>query len=244
MSIPSDSRPQEHPEHGVPAEGAPPQPGGEALGAEARVAEEKPRYYYPNKIGRAYLLALEEVMGRRGLTAVLNLAGLRHWIEAYPPNNLDREVLFDDFAALNQALDDMYGPRGGRGLAIRAARAAFSIAYEDFSGVAGVAGAAFKLLPLNTRLKIGLPGMARVFNQFSDQVSWVKEEDDRFVYGIDRCPVCWGRKADRPICHAAVGLLREGIAWATGREYKVEEFECVAMGHPSCKFAIHKEPIK
>lgn len=239
MSIPSDPTQGEKPIH----EPQPPEVTLEDLHREVLHPEEKPRYYYPNKIGRAYLLALEEVMGRRGLTAVLNLAGLHRWIEAYPPNNLDREVLFDDFAALNQALDDMYGPRGGRGLAIRAARAAFSIAYEDFSAVAGVAGAAFKLLPLNTRLKIGLPGMARVFTQFSDQVSWVREEEDHFVYGIDRCPVCWGRKADRPICHAAVGLLREGITWATGREYRVEEFECVAMGHPSCKFAIYKEPL-
>ncbi len=239
MSISSDPIQDEKPAQEPPPTGV----AQEAPHREATGPEEKPRYYYPNKIGRAYLLALEEVMGRRGLVAVLNLAGLRHWIEAYPPNNLEREVLFDDFAALNQALDDMYGPRGGRGLAIRAARAAFSIAYEDFSAVAGVAGAAFKLLPLHTRLKIGLPGMARVFTQFSDQISWVKEEEDRFVYGIDRCPVCWGRKADRPICHAAVGLLREGIAWATGREYRVEEFECVAVGDPSCKFAIYKEPL-
>ena len=144
---------------------------------------------------------------------------------------------------VNQALDDMYGPRGGRGLAIRAARAGFSIAYEDFSGVAGVAGAAFKILPLRARLKLGLPGMARVFTQFSDQVSWVKEEKDRFIYGIDRCPVCWGRHADRPICHAALGLLQEGIAWATGRQFDVEELTCIARGDKSCTFAVPKKPI-
>jgi len=200
---------------------------GEPAAAQTPSAEEEPRYY-PNRIGRAYVLALEDIMGKRGLTAVLNL---------------DREVLFDDFAALNQALDDMYGPRGRRGLAIRAARASFSITYEDFTSVAGVAGAAFKFLPLSAQLKIGLPGMARVFTQFSDQTSWVKEEEDRFVYVIERCPVCWGRKADRPICHAAVGLLQEGMVWATGRELRIEEFECIAKGDPTCKFAIYKEPL-
>jgi len=104
--------------------------------------------------------------------------------------------------------------------------------------VAGAGGAAFKFLPLSARRKVGLPAMGHVCTQFSDQTSWVKEEKDRFVYVIERCPVCWGRKADRPVCHAAVGLLQKGMVWATGREFRVEEFECIAKGDPACRFAI------
>ncbi len=33
-------------------------------------------HYYPNKMGRIVLLSLEETLGRNGLNAVLNLAGL------------------------------------------------------------------------------------------------------------------------------------------------------------------------
>ena len=47
-------------------------------------------FYYPNKIGRIILLATEEVMGRNGVNAVLNLARLRHLVNSYPPNNFDR----------------------------------------------------------------------------------------------------------------------------------------------------------
>jgi len=42
-------------------------------------------YYYPNLMGRIYLEAMEEIMGRNGLNAILNLASLPHLIDNYPP---------------------------------------------------------------------------------------------------------------------------------------------------------------
>jgi hypothetical protein len=81
--------------------------------------------YYPNKIARIALMAIEDVMGKNGLNAILNLAGLSHLIDNYPPDNLERQFDFADFSAINGALEEMYGPRGGRGLALRAGRAPF-----------------------------------------------------------------------------------------------------------------------
>ena len=81
--------------------------------------------FYPNKISRIALLALEDVMGKNGVNAILNLASLPHLIGNYPPTDLNREFDFADFSAINGALEEMYGPRGGRGLALRAGRATF-----------------------------------------------------------------------------------------------------------------------
>ena len=83
----------------------------------------KSGYYYPNKIARIALLALEDVMGKNGVNAILNLANLQHLIDNYPPDNLERQFDFADFSAINGALEEMYGPRGGRGLALRAGEA-------------------------------------------------------------------------------------------------------------------------
>jgi predicted hydrocarbon binding protein len=199
-------------------------------------------YFYPNRIGRAYLQALEEVMGPRGLKAVLNFARLPQWIDNLPSDNLALGFPFEDFAGLNQAVDDMYGMRGGRGLTVRAGRAAFDQGLRDFGTVVGVADRAFKLLPLHIRLNVGLKAMAKVFSQFSDQTSRVEDRADHFVYIIERCPVCWSRQAERPICYSAVGLLEAGIEWGTGRKYKVIETSCIAMGAQSCTFAVPKEP--
>ena len=84
------------------------------------MAVEKSGLYYPNKMSRIYLMAMEEVMGANGIKAVLNLAKVPELIDNYPPNNLAREFDFADFGTIGNAIEEMYGPRGGRGLALRA----------------------------------------------------------------------------------------------------------------------------
>ncbi len=53
----------------------------------------EPRFY-PNLIGRLYLISLEDVMGRNGVNALLNLAGARHLVNNYPPSTLPRQLPF------------------------------------------------------------------------------------------------------------------------------------------------------
>ncbi len=97
---------------------------------------------------------------------------------------------------------------------------------------------------MTAKLKIGIPAMARIFTQFSDQLSTVEEFSDHYIYTIHKCPVCWNRKGDKPLCHAAVGLLQEGLRWVSGgHEFKVDELQCIAVGAPVCTFHINKEPV-
>ncbi len=205
----------------------------------------KSQYNYANKIARISIKALEDVMGKNGLNAVLNMAHLTHLIDNLPPDNLEREFNFSDFSALNLALEEMYGPRGGRGLALRAGRAAFADSLRNFGALAGVGDLAFKILPLSAKLRIGIPAMAKIFSQISDQYSTVREEADVFIYTIHHCPVCWGRSgSDKPVCFIAVGLLQEGLKWVSGgSEFRVNESKCVAMGDEVCDFVIQKVPI-
>ena len=205
----------------------------------------KSGYYYPNKAGMITLESLVNVMGKNGLNAILNLAHLTNLIDNYPPDNLAREFDFSDLSAINQALEEMYGPRGGRGLALRAGRATFSDVLRNFGALAGVGDLAFRVLPLQTKLRIGIPAMARIFSQVSDQYSTVAEVENDFIYTIHRCPVCWGRSGlDKPVCYIAVGLLQEGLKWLSGgNEFRVNETKCVAMGETVCEFYIQKTPI-
>ncbi len=202
------------------------------------------QYFYTDRIVRYYLLAMEEIMGKNGLNAVLNMAKLPYLIDNYPPEDMDKKFDFSDFSALNAALEEMYGPRGGRGLALRAGRAGFARGLQGFGPLIGATDLAFKVLPLITKLRLGLPMMAAVFNQFSDQVSRVEEKEEHFVYYIDRCPVCWGRKTEKPVCYAATGLLQEGLRWvSTGKEFRVDEISCIGHGDQNCSFMIYKEPV-
>jgi len=209
------------------------------------MAPEKSGYYYPNKFARIFIDAMEEVMGKNGLNAILHLAKLDAVIDNYPMDNLEKAFDFADFTALNMALEDMYGPRGGRGLALRAGRATFADALRGFGALAGVGDLAFRVLPLSAKLKVGIPAVANIFSQFSDQVSNVLEEgNDRIIYTLERCPMCWKRTADKPVCFAGQGLLQEALRWVSGgHEFKIDLSTCIAKGDDIGRYIIYKEPI-
>ena len=206
---------------------------------------EKSGYCYPNLIARIYLQSIEEIMGTNGIKALLNMADMKELIDNFPPANLHKEFDFGDFARLNEGMEMMYGPRGGRALALRAGRKAFDQGLKNFGPMVGVADRAFRMLPLKIKMKVGLGAMAKAFSTTSDQISYVREEADHFLYVIERCPVCWGRTADGPICHAALGIILEGLDWGTGgKKFKVSQVTCHAAGDPTCDFTISKEPIE
>jgi predicted hydrocarbon binding protein len=205
----------------------------------------KSGYYYANKIVMIILNSLEDVMGKNGLNAILNLAHLPHLIDNYPPDNLGKEFDFADVTAINMALEELYGPRGGRGLAMRAGRAAFAASLRNFGALAGAGDLAFRVLPLQTKLRIGIPAMARIFSQISDQYSTVEEFDTEFRYTIHKCPQCWSRHGlEKPVCFMGAGLLQEGLKWVSGgSEFRVNESKCMAMGESVCEYIIQKAPI-
>jgi hypothetical protein len=203
-----------------------------------------PQDFFPNKMGRIVLLALEEVMGRNGVNAVLNLARLQHLIENYPPNDFAKAFSFDDLGQLLQALDEMYGPRGGRGLARRAGQACFKFGVADFGPILGVADVIFRILPLGTKLRVGFEILGQTLGRFTDQQVRLEEDEQYFHWVMDRCGVCWGRKSDSPCCHMAVGVLEEGLYWISGgKRFYVEEVSCIAVGDSSCTILIGKRPL-
>ena len=201
--------------------------------------------YYPNKFGLITLKSLEEVMGKNGLNAILNLGGLNNYIDRYPPDNLEKGFDFAELTSLGVALEEMYGPRGGRGLMLRAGRATFADALRNFGALAGVADLAFVVLPLPAKLRIGLPAFAKIFTQLSDQKTGVEEKENEFIWTIYKCPCCWKRTgADKPVCFIATGLLQESLKWVSGgNEFRVNESKCVAIGDEVCEFVVQKEPI-
>jgi predicted hydrocarbon binding protein len=205
---------------------------------------QKSGLYYPNKFGLIIIKSLEEVMGRNGLNAILNLAGISQYMDNYPPDNLDKGFDFSELSSIGIALEEMYGPRGGRGLALRAGRATFSDALKNFGALAGVADLSFAVLPLEVKLRIGLNACAKMFVQLTDQSTTVEEKDGQFIWTISKCPCCWGRHdEEKPVCYIANGLLLESLKWVSGgHEFQVEEIRCIALGDEACEFAIQEEP--
>jgi predicted hydrocarbon binding protein len=200
--------------------------------------------YYPYRFARLFLLAMEDVMGKHGLNTILGMADLEAYIDNLPPDTLARQFDFAEIAALSQALEDMYGARGGRGIALRIGRATFSMGLKNFGAMAGMASPSFQALPLEKRVRIGTQALAAVFTRFSDQQSIVEEQDDVFTFTVENSPMAWGRASERPVCHALTGIIQEGLRWAShGYEFHAQEIACRASGSEACVFRINKTPI-
>lgn len=201
-------------------------------------------FFYPQKMGRVMLLGLEEVTGKSGLASILDLGGLAHLKQNPPPATADKTFGFEAVSQIHQSLEQQFGPRGGRGLALRAGRACFKYGLKEYGSLMGITEMAFRLLPLQTKLRAGAKSFADLFNKHTDQKVRLEETDEKIFWRIERCPLCWGRTADEPICHLAVGLLQEALYWVSGgKVFNVEETACIAQGAAACTIEIDKTPF-
>lgn len=208
------------------------------------MSETETSFFYPNRMGRIMLLALEEIIGRHGVNALLNLASLTGYINNYPPHNQDLRVPFEDISRIQSVLEEAYGPRGGRGLALRTGRASFSYGLREFGPELGLTDLAFRLLPLPIKLKVGSQALAGLFNQFTDQRVRLEIDEKNIFWHIERCPLCWQRQTADPACHLAVGLLQETLYWVSGGKFfSVEETQCIARGDETCTIVIDQNPL-
>lgn len=201
------------------------------------------QYFYPNRIGRIILTAMETAMGRERLDEILLAAHLEH-LKKLPPSNLEKKFPFEWVSALQAATEQVYGERSGRAINARVGRLCFNSGLREFEPLLGIADLPMQLMPLSMKFRVGLEVFARVFNQFSDQVVKLSDEKDAYLWIIERNPVCWGRHTTEPCCQLAQGILVESIFWGTGgRRYWVEEIECAAVGAKACVFKIYKKPL-
>ena len=206
--------------------------------------KEPEQYRFSNKIGRIVFLAMEDVMGGAGTRAVLNQARLQDRIDNYPPNNFERGFTFEEMGRIQRALTELYGARGGSGLAHRIGRQCFRLGVQDLGGVLGVADLALRVLPMNLKLRLGFEVLAQMFNRFTDHVIRLGEDEEYYYWIMERCGTCWGRRCDEPCCDLAVGALEEAVYWVSGGgRFYVEEVSCIAAGAETCTILIGKQAL-
>ena len=201
-------------------------------------------YFYPERMGRILLLAMEEVLGREGLSSVLQTASLMTYTDHLPAARSDKTFPFETVSRLLDSLEQAFGPQGGRGTALRVGRACFQYGLHEYGAALGITEPAFRLLPFPSRLRAGAQAFAGLFNSQTDQRVRVEENEGRLLWSIERCPLCWQRQTSGPVCHLAVGLLQESLSWLSGGKiFSVEEIACLASGDKACTFMIDQTPL-
>jgi len=192
-------------------------------------------------LARIHCMAMEDVVGGNGVGRILRLAKLGHLIGNYPPDTLDHGFPFQDFAAVNQVVEDVHGARGAEGLCVRAGKAVFRHAVEDLALSLVVSDPGFGPLPSAMRVEAGLASPSEAFMHLGDQVTYLVGDETRLVCVISECPICAGRTSDAPICYGVTGMLQDALHWLRGsRNFSVVEMECTAKGDPSCRVVIRR----
>jgi len=201
-------------------------------------------YFYPERMGRIILMAMEEVLGREGVRTIVNLASLPPYTEEYSAASSEKKFPFKAVTRLQESLEQVYGPQGGHGTALRIGRACFQYGLREYGSLLGITGTAFRLLPLSTKIHTGARSFAELFNTQTDQRVRLEEKDGKLYWIIERCPLCWERQAADPVCHLAAGLLQEALYWLSGGKiFNVEEIACLARGDPACTILIDQTPL-
>lgn len=203
-----------------------------------------PPYYYPNRMGRIILKAAEEVLGGTDYEQVLQTAQLERFVRTPPPADLELAFPFEYVSGLQAAMEQVFGAEKGRALNQQIGRVCLSSGLQSFNPLLGIADLPERIMPLSLKLHIGFDMFAMVFNRFTDQVVKLGEEQNHYLWIIQRCPVCWNRHTDGPACHLAVGILEEGLTWVTGgKRFEVAQSTCIAAGSDTCTIRINKRPL-
>jgi len=198
----------------------------------------------PNGTLRLLFLSIEEVMGPDGMKAVLNGAGMQHYIGNYPPNTLELGVKFSEYGRVEQAVEDFYGPRGARAMLMRVGREIFRYGLREQSAVLGIAGNALKNMPLismQAKMKILLQQIVAAANKTVNQPARLEEDADSFIVVIDRCMCEYRPRHPAPCCLVTVGTFGEAMKWLTDKQVQVKEITCLNMGADACRYQIPKK---
>ncbi len=201
-------------------------------------------YHYPEPMGRIILLAMEEIIGSDDVDSVLEGSSLASFADEEMDTPSEKSFPFEVVAQLQESLEQVYGRRSGRGAALRVGRASFQHYLREYGSRLGLTEPAFRLLPLSSKIQRGVNVIAELFNKHTDQHVCVAQKDGKLLWIIERCPLCWERKANEPVCYWVVGLLQETLYWLSGGKiFHVEEISCVAHGDAACTLEIDLVPL-
>lgn len=190
----------------------------------------------PNARLRRFMLGVQEVMGRSGLTTILRQAGLAHYVGILPPHNYQTSLHTLEYTAIIQAIENYYG-RGARGTLTRIGHVAFYQLVKSQNLKAHFYQLLFRVLPLQTRKLMALRWLAQEMALPGGQVT--VHLDDRHMAFVDHeSDATFGRTRETEICWVTLGEIQEALRWATGSEYEVSEMSCKAKGDPACRFDI------
>lgn len=183
---------------------------------------------------RHVLLAVDKIMDRNGLLAVLRQAQLERYITAMPPDSYRDHTQAADLALLVAAIERFYG-RGARGQLQRIGWAVFEQLIRSIQF-------RWQVLRLSKPFQNEQQRQQQVLRLLADYLGApdggvrVVQNGTRWDFFDGQADDCAGRGAKCPDSFLTVGLLRAALHWATGRNFDVIQLSNRAHGARESRF--------
>jgi hypothetical protein len=186
---------------------------------------------------RAILLAVHEVLGRNGLNATLNIAGLQRFMGTQPLTSPQGSAMrASDLATLLQSIEAQYGS-GARGQLNRIGHDCFKQIVVLDAWNWNALSLTNRVLPARQRIGRALEQLARALRDPDGEIE-VSSDGERWQLIDNTSDGTYGRTRATEICWLTVGQIQECVYWANGQNYEVTEVTCTAKGDPACTFII------
>ncbi len=193
-----------------------------------------------SKSFRAFLLGVEDVVGRAAMPGVLERARLAQYIDNYPPANGEPGGhLHRYISQINQVLQDTFGARAARSIHERVGRAQAAAMMAQDAPMMAAVKVGLCLAPERVKVKFVLERAAREIGARLNPSPRVFDAKTVYYYEDPMCPYCDGWRSSAPVCSTVIGFLKQVLHQLAGIDgVIIEEIRCCAKGDASCLFEI------
>ncbi len=198
----------------------------------------------PSQVIRQVCDSIIDNLGEKSLRLLFAQSGLQRYYSggALPPSDDSPSATVDELSHLFATAFRIFGDKGVKPILLRAGRNSLKHFRETNKTLSTLAGAAFKVLPTDAKIKLVLARSAKIAEELLHAPHRTYDNDQGFFVEIGSCPYCAGNQSDHGICYFPVGFYGEALRWATGETYPVDEVECIAAGAPLCRIRVGRSP--
>ena len=198
----------------------------------------------PSLVIRQVCDSIIDSLGAKSLRLLFAQSGLQRFYTGgeLPPADDTPSATVDELSHLFATAFRIFGDKGVKPILLRAGRNSLKHFRESNKALSALAGAAFKLLPTDAKIKLVLSRSAKVAEELLHAPHTTYDNAEGFFVEISSCPYCAGNQAAHGICYFPIGFYGEALRWATGVTYPVDEVECMAAGGKVCRFRIGRAP--
>ena len=198
----------------------------------------------PSQVIRQVCDSIIDNLGEKSLRLLFAQSGLQRFYSGgeLPPDDDTPSATVDELSHLFATSFRIFGDKGIKPILLRAGRNSLKHFRESNKTLAALAGAAFKVLPTDAKIKLVLSRSAKIAEELLHAPHRTYDDEQGFYVEIGSCPYCAGNQADHGICYFPIGFYGEALRWATGETYPVDEIECIAAGASHCRIRVGRAP--